>query len=178
MKTITKKFIIKNWDELNDEEKEIQKKKYDEHIWDYWSDYIYDSFLNDIEYLKSELKYIYFDKIFIKENSQSIWIDSFKNFECKISYKTKNIFDIEFNKNKYIENITYIEIDNDWVSIDELRSKNGYKILAQKLEKEFDYFKNELNKILYDYYNDIYDIPDDFIDEFFNGMEFEFEMEE
>lgn len=175
MKRITKTYIVKTWKELTDEEKEIQKKNYSENIEIAWVDLLYEDYKSDIELLKEDLKYIKFDDVYTGDNSQGFWIDSVKNVECYINNKTKNIYGFDFTIRKYIDDITWVDIDNDCVKFEELKTMTGYKTLAKELEQDFEIFKNGINKIVKYYYDNLYYITDDFIESYFEDMEFEFE---
>lgn len=176
MKKISKTFIVKTWDELTDKEKEIQKRKYQDFICESWGDVLYDDYKYNLDELKKQLKYIDFDFVYVNENSQGFWIDSIKNLTCTIYGKNKNIYNINVHIAKYINEISLVEVDNgEYYYLDELKQKPGYKQLAKKLENDFEIFKNGVNEIVETYFDQLYYITDDFIDQYFEDMEFEFE---
>ena len=176
MKTITKKFIVKSWDELTDKEKEWEKKKNSDHIWEFWGECCFECYKEDIQEVKRQLKYISFDNVYINENSQGWWIEGFKNLTCNINNQTKNIYDIELDFGQLVDRISYVEIDDgQWVDFYILKELKGYKILYKKLLEDFEVFQNGINEAIKTYYNDIYEIPNEFVESFFEGVEFEFE---
>ena len=173
MREITKKFIVKSWDELTQEEKEKQINKYQEIIWEDNERGCYDDFLWRISDLKSRLKYITFDDLYIDENSQGYWIEKVNKFNIYIELDGNVIDDIDFRIRKYIDDIQTIRINNEWWRIEEVAECN----IVNELKNEFELFKNEINDAVKEYFNRIWDIDEDFINFWFEGMEFEFEEE-
>lgn len=175
MKRITKTYVVKTWKELTDEEKEIQKKNYSENLLIAWGDMLCIDFDFEIAALKQKLKYIKFDNVYVDDNSQGFWVDLVKNVECYINNKTKNIYGFDFTIRKYIDDITWVDIDNDCVEFEKLKTMTGYKTLAKELEKDFEIFKNGINELVKYHYDNLYYITEDFIESYFEDMEFEFE---
>lgn len=172
MREITKKFIVKDWKELTEEEKNAEITKYQETLNDFWGDFCYDNFKYNIEELKSRLKYITFDEVYVDENSQGYWIESIHNFNINIDIDDNIIDDIEFGRCKLIGNIKYFRLNNEWVTLEDVTECD----IVNELKIEFETFKFGINKIVYDYFDEIYNMDKNFINEFFEDLEFEFEV--
>lgn len=175
MRKTTKNFIIKKWNELTEQEKETQTKKYFELICNDWGDMLYDDFKMELNEIKNNLKYIDFDFVYADDNSQGFWIDSIKDFKINIENKKNYIDDIEFTIHKYIEDINFLRINGTWEKIEDFENKNGFKKLIKEIKKDFEIFQNGINNAVKNYYYNIYDINSDFIESYFEDMEFEFE---
>ena len=174
MREITKKFIIKTWDELTEEEKQKQIEKHQDYIWEDNERCCYDDYLYRIDELKSKLKYITFKDVYIDENSQGYWIEKVHDFSICIEIDGNIIDDIEFRIRKFIGNIQTIRLNDEWLSLEEVAECD----IINELKQEFELFKTEVNTIVKDYFNNIYDIDDDFINFYFEDMKFEFEVGE
>lgn len=208
MRTITKKYIIKTWDELTDEEKEKEIEKNSEQLYcDYdnseWEATEY--CLND---LISNLKIIHFrDNDILKtisfdDNSQGWWIDRVTEKNIFATCDTFDFSDIEFEKFygqelKKIENLKNItgcycyfnqfqtDFESGYYTFEELEKMSNITI-NNKLEyekfynawnefkKEYNYFVEQFNLIINEYFDNRYNLPQDYIDFFFEDMEFEF----
>ena len=84
MKRILKKYVVKTWDELTEEEKEAEKEKYCEEIFRDWDDLCYERFKYNLEDIKDRYKNIKFDDVCLDGNSHGWWIDSIKNFNYQV----------------------------------------------------------------------------------------------
>lgn len=210
MKIITKKYIVKTWDELTEEEKKEKINKNWEDIAIEWDNREWGIAVNRINNLKNELKIIgfngeVFDTFYFADNSQGWWIDKIitKKIYANCDTFDFNEVDFEFGRcNQSLKNIEDIDtncigcycyfnafqtdFENDYYTYNDLELMANFKNSNDELEykefnqawnefkKEYNYFVSEFNSIVQDYFDYRYDISDDFIEEYFDGAEFEF----
>ena len=211
MKVINKKYIVKTWDELSEDEKQKEIEKNSEQLYcDYdnseWE--LAEHCLND---LISNLKIIHFKDndilkaIYFDENSQGWWIDrvieknifatcdifDMENVELILKWGRLHTFENDFNNN-YSGCYCYFnqfqtDFESGYYTFEELEkmsntlatNSNGLKfeefnIAWNEFKKEYNYFVEQFNLIINEYFNNRYNLPQDFIDNFFEDMEFEF----
>lgn len=148
-----RKYIIKTWNELTDDEKEKEIENNKEAIYSWYQDVLYHQYKDEIDYIKEKYNNISFDDVYMDGCSQGSWIDCIKNFKCyytiDIYGETIEVYDIDLHVRKYIDNINAdnIEIYNYYIDDEKL----------QKIENTKKY-KNWINNIIKDVNNFINDI--------------------
>lgn len=204
-KTVTKKYIVKTWEELTEAEKQKQIEKDSEQLVYFWSEYLYECFNENLDELKEKLKFFTFDDVFADSNSQGFWIDSIKNLKLYIkdSGKYGGYFvdgDCDITIRKYIDSLDTIYLYMDaykceykdgsylqgYQTIKELEQSTDKNIinLLKDIKKDFDILKNGINDAVQNYFLSLQDMWDDsaFVDYldtvFYYDQEFEFEIAE
>ena len=193
-KEIKRNYIIKEWNELNNEEKEKEIEKNSELIYQDYQDQLYYIFMDELENIKEKYKNIDFETVYLDSNSQGGWIDTVKNFKyyknIDILGETIEISDIDLHIRKYIEEITeddifiyeyYIENDK----IEKIKNTKKYQKFINEIIKEVNDWIKEINKACktlidneYRYPWNINDNDDiDFLNNYFAGEEFIFESD-
>lgn len=185
MKTILKKYIVKTWEELTEDEKEKEKERYCEKISSDWADLRYEDFKNDLEDIKDRYKNINFDDVYIDYNSQGFWIDCIKNFRYypkEISIYGENIYlyNIDIKICKTIRNITSDDIIIEDYYIDDnklekITATKKYKKWINDIVEDVNKWIDEINKICKNYIDNFNVVPNDFIEDYFINNEIEFE---
>ena len=183
MKEIIRKFIVKEWNELSSQEKENAIKQHQESIYLCWDDLCYEQYKQSLEELKTNLKYITFDDLYVDDNSQGFWIDKVKGFRVNIDENQNNsIENVDLKIRKFIEDIEYIDFFSSpigkyvYLTPQEALETKGFKRITKKLLKDFETFKNGINNIVKTYYDTHYDVPQDFVNDYMNDLEFEYEL--
>lgn len=186
MKTILKKYVVKTWGELTEEEKEKEKENYCVEISNTWYDLCYEDFKYGLEEIKGKYKNIKFENVHIDDNSQGWWVDEVKGFKyCidSISIYDENISvdDIDLTIRKTIEKINANDVIIDVYYIDsnkleKIKNTKKYKKWIEKIVQNVNNWVEEINSLLEDYMKDIDCIPDEFVEDYFinNDVEFEF----
>ena len=193
-KEIKRNYIIKELNELNNEEKEKEIEKNSELIYQDYQDQLYYIFMDELENIKEKYKNIDFETVYLDSNSQGGWIDTVKNFKyyknIDILGETIEISDIDLHIRKYIEEITeddifiyeyYIENDK----IEKIKNTKKYQKFINEIIKEVNDWIKEINKACktlidneYRYPWNINDNDDiDFLNNYFAGEEFIFESD-
>lgn len=174
MKTIYKKYIVKNFDELTQEEKEEQRKINFTSICELVAEDEYFALKEILEELKAQLKYITFEDVYFDDNSQGFWIDSVKNLSINAQTKKIYIDNIDITITKYITSLKYLKVNNTWEHIKDIENKPGYKKIIEEIKKDFELFKNTINNAINKYYHNIYNIDDETMDLYLQDAEFEY----
>lgn len=142
--------------------------------------------------------------IFLDENSQGWWIDRIVEKHIFATCDTFDFSDIEFEvfygqelkKIEDLKNITgcycyfnqfQTDFESDYYTFEELekmantKTQNGNGFMFEEFynawnefKKEYNYFVEQFNLIINEYFNNRYNLPQDYIDFFFEDMEFEF----
>ena len=98
---------IRQWDELTDDEKREQIKKYSEDIYEMYQNELYEDYKYELENIKTDFKNISFEDIYLDSNSQGGWIDRIVGFkmydEITIYGETIYINDVYFTIHRYID---------------------------------------------------------------------------
>lgn len=186
MKTILKKYIVKTWDELTEDEKEAEKEKYCERISICWDDLCYENFKNEIEEIKERYKNIKFDDVLLDYNSQvGFRIDSIENFnyyaeEISIYGEDISLYDIDIRIYKNINSITSddIIIEDYYIDSDKLekiKATKKYQKWVNDIVEDVNKWIDEVNEICNNYIKNYNYVPDDFVEEFFTNRESDFE---
>ena len=184
MKTILKKYIVKTWDELTEEEKEKEKERYCEEISRDWDDLCYENFKNELEEIKERYKNIKFDDIYLDGNSQGWWIDSIKNFEyypkeISIYGEYISLYDIDIKICKTIKNITTddIIIEDYYIDsekLEKIKATKKYAKWVNDIVEDVNKWIDEINEVCINYMNNYNYVPDDFVEDYFKNNDIEF----
>lgn len=185
MKTILKKYVVKTWDELTEEEKEKQKEKYYDMLVNDWSNVLYNDFEEELADIQDRYKNIKFDDIYINDDSQGWCIDKIKNFKYQVDDiniydESLSLYDIDFTICKIIKHITKddVIVEDYYVDSDKLKkikATKKYQKWVNKIVEDVNKWVDEINEVCINYMNDLYDMPDYFIDDYFINNEIEFE---
>lgn len=185
MKTIFKKYIVKTWDELTEEEKEKKKDEYYEQLMEDWSDVLYNDFEEELADIQCRYSNIKFKDVYLRDNSQGWWIDEIKDFiyqveDVKIYGEWISLDDINLKIGTTINFITADDINIYEYNIDDdklkkIKATKKYKKWADEIVKDVNNWINEINEVCINYINNLYDIPDDFINDYFINNEIDFE---
>ena len=186
MKTILKKYIVKTWDELNEEEKEKEKERYYEEIDREWYDVLYNDFEEDLSDIKDRYKNIKFDDIYLDDNSHGWWIDKVKNF----NYQTDDIviygelislYDIDLTIHQIINHITEDDVVVEDYYIDDnklekIKATKKYKKWVNDIVEDVNKWIDEINEVCIKYMNNYnYNYAsDDFVEDYFKNNDIEF----
>lgn len=185
MKTILKKYVVKTWDELTKEEKEKEKERYYEEIESDWYDVLYNDFKESLSDIQDRYKNIKFDDIYLDDNSQGWWIDRIKNFNYQVDglyvYDVYiRLYDIGLTIHKIISHITEDDIiiadyniDSD--ELKKIKATKKYQKWVNDIVEDVNKWIDEINEVCINYMNDIYDMPDYFIEDYFINNDIEFE---
>lgn len=191
MKTILKKYVVKTWDELTEEEKEEQKEKYCEEIYRDWDDLCYENFKNELEEIKERYKNIKFDDIYLDDNSHGWWIDRVKNFnyqtdDIAIYGELISLYDIDLTIHQIINHITEDDVVVEDYYIDDnklekIKATKKYKKWVNDIVEDVNKWIDEINEVCIKYMNNYnYNYaPDDFVEDYFinNDIEFKYYVE-
>lgn len=186
MKTILKKYIVKTWDELTEDEKEIEKEKYCEEIYRDWDDLCYENFKNELEEIKERYKNIKFDDIYLDDNSHGWWIDRVKNFnyqvdDIEIYGELISLYDIDLTIHKIINHITEDDVVVEDYYIDDnklekIKATKKYKKWVNDIVEDVNKWIDDINEVCIKYMNNYnYNYtPDDFVEDYFKNNDIEF----
>lgn len=185
MKTILKKYVVKTWDELTEDEKETEKEKYCEEIYKDWDDLCYERFKYDLEDIKERYKNIKFDDILLDYNSHGYWIDSIKGFEycpeeISIYGEDISLYDIDIKICQTIKNITTddIIIEDYYIDsekLEKIKATKKYKKWVNDIVEDVNNWIDEVNEICNNYIKNYNYVPDDFVEDYFKNNYIEFE---
>lgn len=185
MKTILKKYIVKTWDELTEEEKEKEIERNCEILTNEWNNLCYENFEFELEDIKDSYKNIKFDDVYIDDNSQGWWIDRVKNFnyqvdDIEIYGESISLYDIDLTIHRIINHITEddVVVEDYYIDSDKLKkikATKKYQKWVNEIVKDVNKWIDEINEVCINYTRDIYDVPDDFVEDYFINNEIEFE---
>ena len=185
MKTILRKYIIKTWDELTEDEKEAEKEKYCERISRNWDELCYEDFKNELEDIKDRYKNIEFDDVYLDGNSQDWWIDSIKGFEycpeeISIYGEDISLYDIDIKICQTIKNITTddIIIEDYYIDsekLEKIKTTKKYEKWINDIVEDVNKWIDEINEVCENYIKNYNYVPDDFIEDYFKNNEIDFE---
>lgn len=185
MKTILKKYVVKTWDELAEEEKEKEIESNCEILTNEWNNLCYENFEFELEDIKDSYKNIKFDDVYIDDNSQGWWIDRIKGFEYYpeeifIYGEDISLYDIDIKICRTIKNITAddIIIEDYYIDSDKLKkikATKKYQKWVNEIVKDVNKWIDEINEVCINYTRDIYDVPDDFVEDYCKNNEVKFE---
>lgn len=183
----TNYYIIKEWAELNEAEKEREIKKYGDIIMEDWYDYIYECYKDSIEEIKDRYKEkgIEFDYVYIDSNSQGWWIDKIKNLKV---YRSIKIFgeDIEID-DVNIHSRKILELDDIYIydyyieeaKLKRIENTKKYKDFIASVKKDLEDMLEEINRVAKTYFEDEYNgAPEDFIDNIMEQNTYSFKITE
>ena len=185
MKTILKKYIVKTWDELTEDEKEVKKEKYCETISRDWEDLCYEDFKNELEEIKVRYKNIKFDDVYLDGNSQGWWIDSIKDFEyypkeISIYGEDISLYDIDIKICQTIKNITTddIIIEDYYIDsekLEKIKATKKYEKWVNDIVEDVNKWIDEINEVCENYIKNYNYVDDDFVEDYFKNNDIEFE---
>lgn len=157
-------YIVKEWAELSEAEKEKEIESYEDIIMQEWYDYINDCYECDIEDIKCRYKEkgIEFDDVYIDSNSQCWWIDKIRNLKV---YRSIKIFgeDIEIDDvNIYSRKI--LELDDIYIydyyieeaKLKRIENTKKYKDFIASVKKDLEDMLEEINRAAKTYFEDEY----------------------
>lgn len=185
MKTILKKYVVKTWNELTEEQKEQEKENYCEEISRDWDEVCYEDFKYGLEDIKDRYKNIKFNNVYLDYNSQGYWIDSIDGFdyspeEITICGENINLYDIDIKICKTINSITSDDIiiedyyiDDD--KLEKIKATKKYQKWINKIVEDVNNWIKEVNEVCNTYMEDYDDVPDDFVEDYFINNEIDFE---
>lgn len=183
----TNYYIVKEWAELSEAEKEKEIESYEDIIMQEWYDYINDCYECDIEDIKCRYKEkgIEFDDVYIDSNSQGWWIDKIRNLKV---YRSIKIFgeDIEIDDvNIYSRKI--LELDDIYINdyyIEEAKLKRientkKYKDFIASVKKDLEDMLEEINGAAKTYFEDEYNgATKEFIEDIMEQNTYSFKITE
>ena len=180
---------IRQWDELTDDEKREQIKKYSEDIYEMYQNELYEDYKYELENIKTDFKNISFEDIYLDSNSQGGWIDRIVGFkmydEITIYGETIYINDVYFTIHRYIDEEDFtIDLDNYYIETDKLKkimnTKKFIKWYKEKNEEVKEWIQriNEAaSYLLKNEYNcpSMLSIPEEkeWLDSYFSVIDFE-----
>lgn len=203
MKYITKKYVIKEWSELTKEEKEKEVNKAYDYLSESWSRNVLSDIDYSLEVLWQEVKSIRFVKDFYHSIDMGYSHTYFikRIIDIEFNNPVIDIDDLDFDHNgkqlKHYDELDkndnggYIHLDPysldprvyeildtcGWVTFADIESvlefDKSLKEVYESFKNDYDTFVDEINSIL-KLYDDIDNIPDDFIDENMETTEYEF----
>lgn len=186
MKTILKKYIVKTWDELTEEEKEKEKERYYEEIDREWYDVLYNDFEEDLSDIQGRYKNIKFDDIYLDDNSHGWWIDRVKNFNYQVDDiviygELISLYDIDLTIHQIINHITEDDVVVEDYYIDDnklekIKATKKYEKWVNDIVEDVNKWIDEINEVCIKYmsnYNYNY-APDDFVEDYFKNNDIEF----
>jgi hypothetical protein len=121
MKVINKKYIVKTWDELTEEEKQEKIHSNWEDLYFEWDNGLWDETMNCLNDLLSELKIIDFvgdvlDTFSFDDNSQSWWIERIKTKNINAFCDTFDFNEVDFDFGRRNQSLLKMEdIENTFV---------------------------------------------------------------
>ena len=186
MKTILKKYIVKTWSELSEEEKAKEIERNYEIISIKWDDSCYENFKDELEDIKDRYKNIKFDDVCLDYNSQCYWIDCIKNFryypkEISIYGEDISLYDIDIKICKTIKNITTddIIIEDYYIDsekLEKIKATKKYEKWVNDIVEDVNKWIDEINEICENYMNNYNDVPEEFVEDYCinNNIEFEY----
>ena len=184
MKTILKKYVVKTWEELTEDEKEKKKENYCEDISSSGWELCYKDFEYGLEEIKEKYKNIKFENVYIDDNSQCWCVEEVKGFKyCtdSISIYDENISidDIDLTIRKTIEMITAndVIIDDYYIDsnkLERIKNTKKYQKWVEEIVQDVNNWVEEINNLCKDYMKKVYSIPDEFVEDYFRDDEFVF----
>ena len=210
MKVINKKYIVKTWDELTEEEKQEKIHSNWENLVIEWDNGLWDETVNCLNDLLSELKIIRFkggilDTFSFGDNSHGWWIERIKTKNINAFCDTFDFSEVDFDFGRRNQSLlktgdikrafvfcycrfNHFQTDfiNGWYNLSDLKrlsnvkNKNGdlkykeFNYAWNEFKKEYNYFVEQFNKIINGYFDNRYNMDEEFIDNYFEDMEFEF----
>lgn len=144
---------IKNWEELTTEEKEKEIENNSEYIYEYYQDYKYREFKDELDNIKCDYKNITFDDIYLDSNSQGFWIDSIKNFKyhvegIEVFGEYVDLYDVDFHISNLIEDFT-INIDDYSIEdqkLEKIKNTKKFKKWYEAIEKDLTSWIEKINQ--------------------------------
>ena len=186
MKTILKKYVVKTWDELNEEEKEKEKERYYEEIDREWYDVLYNDFEEDLSDIQGRYKNIKFDDVYLDDNSHGWWIDRVKNFNYQVDDiviygELISLYDIDLTIHTIINHITEDDVVVEDYYIDDnklekIKATKKYKKWVNDIVEDVNKWIDEINEVCIKYMNNYnYNYAsDDFVEDYFKNNDIEF----
>lgn len=165
MKTILKKYIVKTWDELTEEEKEKEIERNCEILTNEWNNLCYENFEFELEDIKDSYKNIKFDDVYIDDNSQGWWIDRVKNFNYQVDDiviygELISLYDIDLTIHQIINHITEDDdvVEDYYIDSDKLKkikATKKYQKLVNDIVEDVNKWIDEINEVCISYMNDL-----------------------
>ena len=186
MKTNLKKYVVKTWDELNEEEKEKEKERYYEEIDREWYDVLYNDFEEDLSDIQGRYKNIKFDDVYLDDNSHGWWIDRVKNFNYQVDDiviygELISLYDIDLTIHTIINHITEDDVVVEDYYIDDnklekIKATKKYKKWVNDIVEDVNKWIDEINEVCIKYMNNYnYNYAsDDFVEDYFKNNDIEF----
>ena len=148
----TKKTLhkIRSWDELSDEEKEIESNS--EMIYRDYQEQLYEDFKYQLDEIRDEFKDITFDDIYFDSSSQGSWIDGIKGF--KLNNRDIEVYgehlwvdDVDLHFRKYIREDFEIYVDDYYVESDKLEKIGNTKKYQDWMSDNYTYVSNWIDRV-------------------------------
>lgn len=177
MKTITKKFFVKTWDELTENEKQKQIDKHAEYIYSVRQDIATQDYAQAIADLKKGIKYFTFDEIIFNCGASYCFFENLKGLDIEYDNGRDVVSDVYAVANGGELLLDELHINNKWVSVHELNKKKEYAQIALEIFPEWQKLSAGVSKIAKKYISDCDDLSPEFIAGLFDGWEFETPVE-
>lgn len=183
----TNYYIIKEWAELSEAEKEREINKYTDIIMQDWYDYINDCYECDIEDIKCRYKEkgIEFDDVYIDSNSQGWWIDKIRNLKVyrsiKIFGEDIEIDDVDIHSRKILEldDIYIYDYYIEEAKLKRIENTKKYKDFIASVKKDLEDMLEEINGAAKTYFEDEYNgAPKEFIEDIMEQNTYSFKITE
>lgn len=183
----TNYYIIKEWAELSEAEKEKEIKKYGDIIMEDWYNYISDCYESDIEDIKYRYKEkgIEFDNVYIDSNSQGWWIDKIRNLKVyrsiKIFGEDIEIDDVDIHSRKILEldDIYIYDYYIEEAKLKRIENTKKYKDFIASVKKDLEDMLEEINRAAKTYFEDEYNgAPKEFIEDIMEQNTYSFKITE
>lgn len=183
----TNYYIIKEWAELSEAEKEREINKYTDIIMQAWYDYINYCYECDIEDIKCRYKEkgIEFDDVYIDSNSQGWWIDKIRNLKVyrsiKIFGEDIEIDDVDIHSRKILEldDIYIYDYYIEEAKLKRIENTKKYKDFIASVKKDLEDMLEEINRAAKTYFEDEYNgAPKEFIEDIMEQDTYSFKIAE
>lgn len=183
----TNYYIVKEWAELSEAEKEKEIKKYEDIIMQDWYDYISECYESSIEYIKDRYKEkgIEFDNVYIDSNSQGWWIDKIRNLKVyrsiKIFGENIEIDDVDIHSRKILEldDIYIYDYYIEEAKLKRIENTKKYKDFIASVKKDLEDMLEEINRAAKTYFEDEYNgASQEFIEDIMEQNTYSFKITE
>ena len=169
-------YIVKEWAELSEAEKEREIENNAEMLVCNWNDLAYEYYKEDIEDIKDRYskKGITFTNVYLDSNSQGWWVDSIEDLKAdrniEIFGEYLEVYDIDIKIRKYIE-LEDISLNDYYIEeakLKRIENTKKYKDFMASLKQDLEDMFEEINKVARTYFENENNVDRDFIT---NAME-------
>lgn len=179
-------YIVKEWAELSEAEKEKELEKCNEWLSYTWGNIVSENYENDIADIKDRYakKGIHFEDIYLETSYMRYWVDKIKNLSVNRNIK---IFgeDIEIN-DVYVKVGEDVETDDieiyeyyiDDAKLERIKATKKYQNFIEEIRKDLQDMLDEIDKAVKTLNYDEYNIPQEFIEEYMEDGEYSFKITE